>query len=193
MCDATSCQACIDQTNVGDGNFEKCEWHSVDNYCLNWYDDPNNPDAVGNCWATTTVVVISVIVGICCICGILYFVFCRNRSRTPIGESAKPTQVTSVTPAVATTQQVPMQHTVQMPVMQGMQGVPINVNGQQMVMFPAGTQIPMQQVPVQYVVAESQGAPPQYQQVPPSPSSPYESEGAVSDNANAETGHFVYN
>merc|ERR1712219_3788 len=74
-------------------------------------------------------------------------------------------QVTSLTPVVAMTQQVPMQHMVQMPLMQG---VPVNVQGQQMMMVPAGTQIPMQQVPVQYVAAGSQGVPPQYQSpVPP--------------------------
>merc|ERR1719295_334121 len=38
-------------------------------------------------------------------------------------------QITSLTPAVGMTQQVPMQHMVQM---QGMQGVPVNVQGQQM-------------------------------------------------------------
>jgi len=97
-------------------------------------------------------------------------------------------QITSVAPAM--TQQVPMQHVVQMPMMQGMQGVPVNVQGQQMMLVPAGTQIPTQQVPVQYVVAESQEAPPQYQQTAPPQ---HESGGTVTGTADAEGGSTGYN
>jgi len=64
-------------------------------------------------------------------------------------------QITDLTPPA---QQVPMQQMVQIPVnAQGQQIV--MVNGQQMVVVPLGTQIPMmQQTQVQHVVAESQDA-----------------------------------
>lgn len=101
-------------------------------------------------------------------------------------------QVTAANPAVAMTQQVPIEHTtVQMPLTQGMQGIPINMQGQQMVMVPAGAAVPlqMQHGQVQYVVAAPvQSAPPQYQ-APPQ----YEAGGAVTGNTDAEGGGAVYN
>jgi len=108
-----------------------------------------------------------------------------SRNRGIAARTLHHIQITSVAPAMA--QQVPMQHMVQMPLMQGMQGVPVNVQGQQMMLVPAGTQIPMQQAPVQYVVAGSQGAPPQYQESPPQ----YEAGGTVT--TDAEGVHAVYN
>jgi len=109
-----------------------------------------------------------------------------SRNRGIAARTLHHIQITSVAPAMA--QQVPMQHMVQMPLMQGMQGVPVNVQGQQMMLVPAGTQIPMQQAPVQYVVAGSQGAPPQYQQEAPPQ---YEAGGTVT--TDAEGVHAVYN
>ena len=77
MCDASSCTACIDQTNLGDWNFESCYW---DGECYNWYDDPNRGGVSSKIgWPAVYIPLIITILVV--IAAIVVFCWCKNQRR----------------------------------------------------------------------------------------------------------------
>ena len=98
MCDATSCTECIDQTDLGGWNFESCEWDNSNEYCYNWYDNPNGGGTSSKigCPSVYTPIIIAVVVVvlICCI----GFCVCASRSRSKRSNARSAVNMTSPTP-----------------------------------------------------------------------------------------------
>eukprot|EP00484_Ammonia_sp_Unknown_P020190 CAMPEP_0197036212 /NCGR_PEP_ID=MMETSP1384-20130603/13799_1 /TAXON_ID=29189 /ORGANISM="Ammonia sp." /LENGTH=134 /DNA_ID=CAMNT_0042466371 /DNA_START=18 /DNA_END=419 /DNA_ORIENTATION=+ len=83
----TKCEKCTNDDSPG---FVNCQWHKTDEYCYNWYDNPNDPDALSfasECPSTVAAIVGGVVgaVALCC-CVIIY---CAVRSHKRASRRSK--------------------------------------------------------------------------------------------------------
>jgi len=85
QCNYTNCTDCVNDNTAG---FVSCEWHSVDDYCYNWYTQPANDDDNGitseslcpenalSAAEAAAVVIILVVLCVFCYCVLPAAIYC---------------------------------------------------------------------------------------------------------------------